>query len=269
MTENYIHSNEVRFQFPTLETSNKNLKLCTSRKLREIHQSGAFNNAPLNENFENWVAQEHLFEQQLENNESTSTRVYKSFAYYIASYGRHSSIHGLSHTSQNYFSSNYLSKILWIIYSLLCLSALSYFLYMRMDDLINSGVNSSISSEFNRTLKFPKITICNNDGYDDTDTLVMAAKIKDYLVSRFELLNYEDPFLLKLIVVEFLASRFWRLDTLFHAGRFDQPNLSWHFTNIAKKKSFPGGLPIERIAVLPRNGSTPGCRCGRKYSNLT
>ena len=63
----------------------------------------------------------------------------------------------------------------WIVYTCMCLTALSYFLYLRMRDLSNSGVNSSISSVYNQTLMLPKITICNNNGYDNTDTLVLAA----------------------------------------------------------------------------------------------
>ena len=48
----------------------------------------------------------------------------------------------------------------------------------------------------------------------------------------------------------------FHLNTLYLARRFDIPKMSWHFTKRAKKKSFPGSLPIERIAQFPRNGST-------------
>ena len=71
---------------------------------------------------QNWIERE----QEIEKNQKLSIRIYQYIAYYFASYGRNSSIHGLSHISHNYFSSNFLSRILFAMEIIIKNGAIGY-----------------------------------------------------------------------------------------------------------------------------------------------
>ena len=192
-------------------------------------------------------------EQKLEEKETFFEKVYKFAAFYIASYGRNSSIHGLSHTSQRYFTSTFLSKILWTFIGISFLGVLAYFLINRLTDYLNMDVNTSISSNYMSSRKFPKVTICNDFAYDDTDVWLMGTKVKDSLSVKMKKEKRENPFLFKLITVEFMASRFWRWKMLKEKKRFSQKATIWHFSNRAMKFAFDGGgygLPLEVVSEL-------------------
>ena len=115
-----------------------------------------------------------------------------------------SSCHGVSHFAN---ASNRYTKSYWFFWSFCCLSAMLYFLIIRISDFLNSSVTTSFLSEKVDSIEMPRVTICSINNYEETDFNNILGNIIKVMSDSIVASSQTDTVSIKLFLIDYLHHR--------------------------------------------------------------
>lgn len=143
-------------------------------------------------------------------------------------WARKSTIHGFSHAG---VAKTRKICVYWSLGTLFCLSMLCYYLSIRLDYFIKSGVVTSLNYQAQPSLQLPDISICLNNAYDITEIYYLKVIIMDILSRKFYQIKNQPN--IKMAILNFIANRklLFQMNTnnAWSVARNNQKLNSWKF----------------------------------------
>ncbi|XP_061183635.1 acid-sensing ion channel 5-like [Saccostrea echinata] len=91
------------------------------------------------------------------------SKKYRKFHSSLQEYGNNASFHGLHFVTDPL--SNKPRRLFWLLLLLVCLAVLVYQIIDRVIYFYSYPVTVNVKVNYNRTLEFPAVTICNQNAY--------------------------------------------------------------------------------------------------------
>ena len=131
------------------------------------------------------------------------------WANYTKGFMRNTTIHGVSHITDSYFADRTSLAIIWAIWTVACTGILIACVKLRADQLIENNIVTAIQWSEPKNLSFPKISICNENGYDMSSTSYFSVMLAEEIFEKLTKIDlFSDQVLgFKLLIIEFLATR--------------------------------------------------------------